>query len=91
VIAHRNKAGLILESPRWFFQACALSAPTFPDQSVALLIDLYIFVDLHQRLFWPDLHPTGIDRQLNDGPEGPLPTARTGVQSSLPFSRSKTA
>jgi len=39
-------------------------------------------------LFWSDSHPTGIDGQFYIEPEGSLHTARTGVQSSLPFSRS---
>ncbi|TSA02599.1 MAG: hypothetical protein D4R77_12340 [Planctomycetaceae bacterium] len=39
-------------------------------------------------MFWSDSHPTGIDGQFYIDPEGPLHTARTGVQSSLPFSRS---
>ena len=44
------------------FKAFAKSAPPCPDRSDAHLISDLV-VDLHQRLFWPDSHPTGIDRQ----------------------------
>ena len=81
---HRNDTGMNSGKSTAVIRACAQSAPPCPDRSDAHLISDLV-VDLHQRLFWPDSHPTGIDRQQKRRRTSPTTSSLPALAFSLLF------